>query len=140
MPGAVIGLEPAGRPGFRVRHRDFAGRVDRIGPRSGPLDRLDSRFVVRAGLTGDGCVAFESVNYPGRYLRHQNFVVRLHPPDRTALFAADATFCEVPRGRGRIALRSVNYPDRFVAAAPDDVLRLLPAGGEVPAFRVRPPL
>ena len=141
-PGQTIGPffhgalpYPAGRPGYRVRHRSFTARIDRIDPAA----RADARFTVRTGLAADDCVTFESVNFPGRYLRHQDFAVRLHPDDRTALFAADATFCEIPLGDTAIGLRSVNYPDRFLTVR-DDELRLLPARGAVSAFVVRPPL
>jgi hypothetical protein len=115
VPGRVVGLEPASAPGYRVRHRDFVGRIDRIGPNSSRLDRADSSFTVRAGL-GDGrCVSFESVNYPGFFLRHQNFAIALHRADRTALFAADATFCVVTGLTGQhTSFRSLNYPDRYL--------------------------
>jgi hypothetical protein len=115
VPGRVVGLEPAGAPGFRVRHRDFVGRIDRIGPDSSRLDRADSSFTVRAGLGDTRCVSFESVNFPGFFLRHRNFAIALHRADRTALFAADATFCAVAGLAGRhTSFRSLNYPDRYL--------------------------
>jgi hypothetical protein len=113
--GARVGLEPVSKPGYRVRHRDFAGRIDYIGPNSSALDRADSSFTVRAGLANSRCVSFESVNYPGYYLRHQNFRIYLHRVDGTRLFAADATFCAVTGLAGRgTSLRSYNYPDRYL--------------------------
>ena len=111
--GATIGLELSGRPGYRVRHRNFLGRVDRIDSDSSALDRADSRFIVRAARA-NGCVALESVNYPGRFLRHRNFVLHLDRWDGTSLFTADSTFCPVSRRGGAVALRSYNYPDRFI--------------------------
>lgn len=113
--GSRVGLEPVSRPGYRVRHRNFAGRIDPIGPGSGALDRADSTFTVRAGLAGSRCVSFESVNFPGYYLRHQNFEIYLHRRDGSQVFAADATFCAVPGLTGQhISLRSYNYPSRYL--------------------------
>jgi hypothetical protein len=113
--GARIGLEPVAAPGFRVRHRNFVGRIDAIGPNSRRTDRADSSFVVRAGLADQRCVSFEAVNFPGFFLRHQDFVILLRRNDSTALFAADATFCPVPGLSGQqVSLRSLNFPDRFL--------------------------
>jgi hypothetical protein len=113
--GSRIGLEPLSRPGYRVRHRDFSGRIDAIGPGRSAVDRADSTFTVRRGLAASGCVSFESVNFPGYYLRHRDFVIHLHRRDGSQLFAADATFCAVPGLAGRdISLRSHNYPSYYL--------------------------
>jgi hypothetical protein len=138
--GAMVGLEPVGRPGHRLRHRNFVGRIERIGPGSAGVDRADARFVVRSGLADSRCVSLESVNYPRHFLRHQDFTLRLHPRDRSALYAADATFCQVRARDGRsLTLRSVNYPDRYLTDA-GSALRLLPAARQAPTtFRVRRP-
>jgi hypothetical protein len=139
--GAPISLELADAPGFRVRHRDFRGRVDRIGAQSPALDRADARFVVRRGLADGDCVSFESSNYPGRFLRHRDFTIRLDRPDGSALFTRDATFCpETRSGAGVVALRSHNYPDRFLTET-RSLLELRPATtGTATPFAVRPPL
>ncbi len=113
--GTRVGLAPASQPGLRVRHRDFVGRVDAIGPTSGVADRADSTFAVRAGLADPRCVSFESVNFPGYFLRHQNFQLLLHQRDGSGLFAADATFCPVTGLSGQhTSFRSLNFPDRYL--------------------------
>jgi hypothetical protein len=113
--GARVGLEPVSLPGYRVRHKNFAGRIDRIGSGSSALDRADSSFTVRTGLANSRCVSFESVNFPGYYLRHQNFQILLHRYDGTQLFLADATFCPVTGLTGQeTSLRSYNYPNRYL--------------------------
>jgi hypothetical protein len=139
--GATVGLELADAPGHRVRHRDFRGRSDRLGPDSSALSRADARFVVRRGLADAGCVSFESSNYPGRFLRHRNFEIRLDRAERSRLFTADATFCPETRSRaGVVALRSHNYPDRFLTEHRSQ-LRLTPATiGTATGFVVRTPL
>jgi hypothetical protein len=134
--GATVGLEVGGRPGDRLRHRDFRARVDRLGPGNTPLDRADSRFTVRRGMAAASCFSFESVNYPGRFLRHRDFVVHLDRRDASELFARDATFCPEPAGAA-VVLRSQNYPDRTLVAR-DGGVHLDRAGGT--AFVARPPL
>jgi len=128
--GSRISLVTVGGAGLRVRHRNFQLRLDRIGPRSPALDRSDATFVIRSGLADKRCLSLESVNYPGRFVRHRNFAVFLHPREATGLFTADATFCAQPVGpAGVFVLRSVNYPDRYLTVR-DASLRLsrVPAG------------
>ena len=139
--GATVGLEPDGRPGYRVRHRNFLGRVDRIDAGSSALDKADSRFTVRAGLADPDCFSLESVNYPHRFLRHRNFVIHLERNDGTALFAADATFCAVPgQQSAAFSLRSYNYPNRFVVERNSALSLPQTSAGKATAFVVRPPL
>jgi Alpha-L-arabinofuranosidase B (ABFB) domain len=132
--GTTVGLEVRSRPGFRVRHRDFLARVDRISAASSAADRADANFAVRRGLARATCFSLESVNFPGRFLRHRDFVIHLDARDGTPLFAQDATFCPTG-GTGPITLRSVNYPDRGIALRGDGSLQL--AAGGVIAFVVR---
>jgi hypothetical protein len=140
-PGARIGLEPVTHPGYRVRHRQFLGRIDRIGAGSPALDKADSTFTVRAGLAETRCVSLEAVNYPGYYLRHQDFAIHLHRRDSSALFAADATFCPGAGLAGRdVSLRSYNYPDRYLYHERSRLHIARTGGGAAMTFAVRAPL
>jgi hypothetical protein len=135
----TVGLEVRDLSGFRVRHRDFLGRVDRITAASRGLDRLDSRFVVRNGLARGSCVSLESVNYPGYYLRHRDFVIHLDRRDRSRLFTEDATFCPArTRDGNAIVLESINYPAKAISLHRDLSLHLDDGSGT--AFVVRDPL
>jgi hypothetical protein len=139
VPGGTVGLEVRDLTGFRVRHRNFLGRVDRITAASRAADRLDSRFVVRNGLARSSCVSLESVNYPGYYLRHRDFVIHLDRRDRSRLFTEDATFCPVrTRDGNAIVLESINYPSKAISLHRDLSLHLDDGGGT--AFVVRDPL
>ncbi|WFE44576.1 AbfB domain-containing protein [Verrucosispora sp. WMMD1129] len=143
VPGARIGLEPAGSPGHRVRHANFQARVDPVNAASSAGTRADAAFIVRSGLASDSCVSFESVNFPGHYLRHSDFRVFLHRADGSALFRADATFCPVTGIGGRhTSLRSHNYPDRYLSHDPHQQMRISPIGGgagsSTATFRIRP--
>jgi len=128
--GSRISLVADGRSDLRLRHRDFRVGLEMVGPGSSRSDRSDSTFVVRSGL-GDGrCLSLESVNFPGRFVRHQNFRLYLHQRERTPLFAADATFCAQPVGSaGAFVLRAVNYPDRYLTTRRSAIeLSRVPAG------------
>jgi hypothetical protein len=126
VPGATVGLEVDGRPGVRLRHRNFIARAEPVG--SSGLDRADSTFVVRDGLAADSCVSLESVNFPGYFLRHRDFVLRLEQRNRresSQLFNQDSTFCPSPAGNGTaVILKSINYPDRAVHLRDDDIFHL----------------
>jgi len=113
--GAVISLQVSGRPGVLVRHHDFLGRIDEFGPDSSRAERLDATFTV-AKAPARGCVSLESVNFPGHFLRHRNFVIHLDRADDSELFRQDSAFCQVDLGSGVIALRSLNFPDRYITA------------------------
>jgi hypothetical protein len=137
--GATVSLAVAAAPEYRLRHRDFIGRVDRIGSDASALERADSAFVVRKGLGRDGCISLESVNFPGYFLRHRNFVLRLERRDRSELFDQDATFCAAPtRDGSAVVLESINYPDRALVVHRDGVIHLDQGSGT--PFVVRSPL
>ncbi|GIH03307.1 hypothetical protein Rhe02_13740 [Rhizocola hellebori] len=117
-------------PDRLIRHANNAGRIDPY-----PFDPYpDSQWRLRPGLAAASGVSFESVNFPGRYLRHSNYVVGLAVNDGTALFAADATFYAVP-GLADASLtswRSHNFPDRHLRHA-NFVLRIDPINAGSPA-------
>jgi hypothetical protein len=54
--------------------------------------RADATFCGRAGLAGGGTTSFESFNFPGRYLRHYAYEMRLDLRASDAAFAGDASF------------------------------------------------
>ena len=68
------------------------------------------------GLAESSGVSFESVNFPGSYLRHSDFAVRLAANDGSSTFRADATFRQVPgfADASWTSFRSFNYPDRYL--------------------------
>jgi len=71
-----------------VRHQAFRARIDETVT---PIE--DSQFRVVPGLAGAGAVSFESVNFPGRFLRHRaNNEVWLDANDGTPTFQSSATW------------------------------------------------
>jgi hypothetical protein len=94
-------------PGFTdryLRHRDGVARTDVPGD---SLSRMDATFIVRPGLADPSCYSLESRNFPGAYLRHSAFRLRLNATDNTDLFRRDATFCAQP-GISGVRLASIN--------------------------------
>ncbi len=97
-------------PGFTdrfLRHRDGLARTDVVNGSSPALLKADATFFVRRGLADPSCYSLEARNYPGQFLRHADFRVRLGGNDNTDLFRKDATFCAQP-GAGGVRLASVN--------------------------------
>lgn len=106
-----------------VRHADFDVRIDaNVSPAQ------DAQFRLVPGLADpSGHVSFESVNFPGHYLRHYAFDFVLAGNDGSATFAADATFRRVPglADSSWTSFQSYNFPDRYIRHS-DYLLRLDP--------------
>ncbi|MEV6600248.1 AbfB domain-containing protein [Actinoplanes sp. NPDC051346] len=106
-------------PGYdnrHLRHRDGLARTDIITTGSPATDRADATFTVRTGFADTSCYSFESVNYPGQYLRHSGYRLQKSPNDNTPIFHQDATFCAQPPlngGPGNVSLESINYPGYY---------------------------
>jgi hypothetical protein len=98
-------------PDRYVRQINFDVRID---PDVTPAE--DAQFRLRPGLAGTGTVSFESVNYPGYFLRHANYDFQLVRNDGTAQFAADATFNQVAGLADSTwsSFQSYNHPDRYI--------------------------
>ncbi|KAH6652360.1 Arabinosidase B [Truncatella angustata] len=76
--------------------------------------KQQASWTVRAGLGNSACFSFESVDTPGSYIRHNNFVLLLNANDGTKQFHEDATFCPQTgiNGQGN-SVRAWGYPTRF---------------------------
>ncbi|QFY05888.1 alpha-N-arabinofuranosidase [Nonomuraea phyllanthi] len=98
-----------------IRHQNDNAVTSVITSSSSSLDKNDATWIVRSGLASSSCVSFESKNYPGDYLRHQNYQLYRHRDDGSSLFAADATFCPQAGRNGQgTSFASYNFPDRFI--------------------------
>ncbi|MFC4601831.1 AbfB domain-containing protein [Cohnella hongkongensis] len=97
---------------YFVRHYEFAARID-----PDPIATInDSRFRIVPGLANSSGVSFESVNFPGYYLRHYNYALRLERKDGTSLFNQDATFNRVAglADSSKSSFQSYNFPTRYI--------------------------
>jgi non-reducing end alpha-L-arabinofuranosidase len=116
-PGSEISLNATTSccTGDYLRHQNGNAVISPISSSSSALDKNDATWIVRRGLASNSCVSFESKNFPGDYLRHQNFILHRQPDDGSALFASDATFCPVAGKNGKgSSFQSVNFPTRFI--------------------------
>jgi hypothetical protein len=89
--GVKTTFEAVNVPRFFIRHRFTLAEITRIGSN---LDRADGTWIVRPALNrAAGAVSFESMNYPGTYLRHQGYRLKQHRYDGQDLFRRSATDC-----------------------------------------------
>ncbi|KUM81890.1 AbfB domain-containing protein [Streptomyces sp. ISL-22] len=75
--------------GTYLRHRSFVLRAERDD--GSAVFEQDATFCPRTSAYS-GSVMLESVNYPGRFLRHQNFQLKLDPFQNSSLYLADSAF------------------------------------------------
>ncbi|KAK4574969.1 hypothetical protein LTR86_000819 [Recurvomyces mirabilis] len=104
-------------PGYTDRYLAHNGSsvITSIVSSSSPSSaRGSASFTVRTGLGYSGCVSFESVDTPGSFIRHYDFVLELNTNDGSQSFAEDATFCPQAglSGTGS-TIRAWGYPTRF---------------------------
>ncbi|MCZ7422188.1 glycoside hydrolase family 43 protein [Verrucosispora sp. WMMA2121] len=110
-------------PDHLIRHADDAARIDPY-----PFDPYaDAQWRLRPGLANSSGLSFESVNYPGRYLRHSNYVLVLAANDGSSGFAGDATFYRTAglADGGWTSFRSHNFANYYIRHA-NYVLRIDP--------------
>lgn len=77
-----------------------------------------NQFKVVSALSGEqGFVSFESVSRPGYFVRHQGFVLKLHPRSNSTLYKVDASFKAVNpliQSNEAYSFISSNFKDRFI--------------------------
>jgi hypothetical protein len=122
----TVSFESLNKRGYYVRHSSYLGVISQYStPQSSvldrtPLEKLDATFIVSRGLSGtDDSVSFESVNYRGHYLRHQNYEIKLQRNDHSELFRRDASFIwrdnpPLVAGETSVSLESVNFPGHYI--------------------------
>lgn len=111
--GQIVYLQSINYPDRYIRHANFLGELTRI-----PDQRSaqDASFKIVRGLADSRLISFESTNFPGYFLRHQGFRIKLHKPDGSDLFRKDATF-KIVQGLANnqwVSFESLNYPGRFI--------------------------
>ncbi len=106
-------LQSLNYPTRFVRHAWSLGELTEI---HSDLDRRDATFKIVPGLAGSQGISLEASNYPGHFLRHQNYRVKLHRRSEDQLFKEDATFFVVPglADASWSSLQSFNFPDRYL--------------------------
>ncbi|MGC4768304.1 AbfB domain-containing protein [Micromonospora sp. DT44] len=105
-------------PGYTnryLRHQNSLVYTEVVDAGSSALLRNDATYTIRPGLADGACYSFESVNFPGQYLRHQDSRVRNSPNDGSALLRADATWCaRVGLTGSGVSLESYNFRGKYL--------------------------
>ncbi|WP_433533299.1 AbfB domain-containing protein [Micromonospora sp. CA-263727] len=113
-----------------LRHQNSLAFTDVVDASSPTLLKEDATYTIRPGLADPACYSFESVNYPGQYLRHAESRVRNSPNDGSALLRADATWCARTGLTGSgVSLESYNFRGSFLRHYNSEVWMSNGAGG-----------
>lgn len=94
------------------RHINYDARID-----ANVTPPEDQYWQIVPGLANsNGYVSFQSVYFPGHYLRHYNYDFVLAKNDGTTQFAADATFKQVAglKDSAWSSFQSYNFPTRYI--------------------------
>ncbi|RLK25883.1 glycosyl hydrolase family 2 [Micromonospora sp. M71_S20] len=119
-----------GHTGRYLRHQDSLAYTAIVDAGSTALLKNDATYTIRAGLADANCYSFESVNFPGQYLRHAGSRVRNSPNDGSALMRADATWCARTGLTGSgVSLESYNFRGSFLRHFNSEVWLSNGAGG-----------
>jgi hypothetical protein len=129
--GSAISLR-ATTPGYNTRYIAHTGttvNTQVVTSANTTAIKQQASWTVRTGLGNSACFSFESVDTPGSYIRHYNFVLLVNANDGSKQFGEDATFCPMAglNGQGN-SIRSWSYPTRFMRHY-DNVLYAASNGG-----------
>lgn len=97
LAGQGVSFMSSTAPNQYLRHQNF--RIWQQANDNGDLFKRGATYTQRAGLSaacgcGTGtCASYESIDWPGYYLRHQGFDLYIAKPDGSDLFRQDASFC-----------------------------------------------
>lgn len=121
-------------PGYTdryLRHSNSLARTDVLTAAGPDGARQDASYRTVLGLADPRCHSFESVNFPGRYLRHAAGRVRTDS-DTGGAFRADATWCARPGlAAGGASFESLNNPGAYLRHYAENV-HLARSGGPNP--------
>ena len=89
----TVSFESVDNPGYYLRHYGFLIYLEpKNGGRNPAIFDDDATFSIRPSQFYDCYFSFESVNYPGRFIRHQGFRLKISVNDGSELFKNDASF------------------------------------------------
>lgn len=77
------------QPVYYLRH--YEGQIILSKDDGTDLFKQDATWIQHRALDGSNGVSFESVNFPGQYIRHYNSYLRISPIS-TAIEKGDASF------------------------------------------------
>ena len=113
LPFQIVTINSLNCPKFSVRNCNTRGRIAVIDDEEG---MGESTWKIVPGLADPKWISFESVNYPGYYLRHRGFQIWLDRLDGSDIYKKDATFRKIPglENNECISFESYNYPGHYI--------------------------
>ncbi|KAI6847631.1 putative alpha-L-arabinofuranosidase [Hortaea werneckii] len=105
-------------PGYTGRylaHSDSDINTQILTSSSSVSAKQSASWTVTTGLGNSACVSFESLDVPGSYIRHYDFVLQLAADDGSKQMHEDATFCPQAglTGEGN-SITAWGYPTRYI--------------------------
>ena len=92
----TISFESAEKPGYFLRHYGFLLYLEpQNGGRNPSIFDKDATFFLRKNKFFNCYYSFESVNYPGQFIRHQGYRLKISTYKNTELYKNDASFTPV---------------------------------------------
>ncbi|MGF3028117.1 AbfB domain-containing protein, partial [Methylobacterium aquaticum] len=97
LAGQGVSFQASTNAGQYLRHQNF--QIFQQANDGGDIFKRGATFLPRTGLAGTcgcntgPCTSYESIDWPGYYLRHANFTFYIAKPDGSDLFKQDASFC-----------------------------------------------
>jgi arabinan endo-1,5-alpha-L-arabinosidase len=112
----TVSFQSAAQPNSYLRHlNSILYLEDKNTGRNLNIFDQDATFRIVSDKFFPGFVSFESVNYPGKFLRHQGYTLKLHPDDGGDLMHNDASFKILPTGENAPAAPSKYNPAPFLS-------------------------
>lgn len=112
----IVSIQSYNSPDIYIRHRYGVVDATKLFVAS---EQLDFHFAIVKGLADPNEISFESVNFPGLYVRHSGFRMRLQLFENNRRYREDATFKPVrgnvpSKRRDLVSFQSFNFPTRFI--------------------------
>ena len=137
QPGRQGGSLRVTTPGFTdryLRHQNSLAFTEVVDGSSADTLKQDASWNIIPGLADANCSSFEASNYPGKFLRHFNFRLRIDSdsssdPAQSDTFKKDATFCYRSGLSGKgYSYESKNIPGAYIRHIGGEVWLAKPGG------------
>ncbi|TNC12057.1 DUF1929 domain-containing protein [Methylobacterium terricola] len=112
LAGSGVSFQASTNASQYLRHQNF--QIWQQPNDGGDIFKRGATFTPRAPLAGScgcntgTCTSYESIDWPGYYLRHANFSVYIAKPDGGATYNQDASFCVAPPADGSGSMPAAN--------------------------------
>lgn len=112
LAGSGVSFQASTNASQYLRHQNF--QIVQQANDGGDVFKRGATFTPRAALAGNcgcntgTCSSYESIDWPGYYVRHQNFNFTIAKADGGGVFNQDASFCTAPPADGSVSIPTGN--------------------------------